>query len=196
MPTVQLRAGVPTPGARAMIAARPLAVCGAPEATAHLVGRLGQARVLSCRHLLQVILDKVGRLEHLLLGPSRRARHGSNVVRLSHVSRSRFNRASLYEPYEPGVPDTVFPKPRPWRSASCSSFYLLRPSWQVCTNHHPRRSTAAGMATCCDGAGAGGRKAGMLTWVPPPALGEGGLTEMLDRMYPLKVFNSLTRTKV
>ncbi|CAN0370534.1 unnamed protein product [Pylaiella littoralis] len=35
----------------------------------------------------------------------------------------------------------------------------------------------------------------MPTWVPPPALGEGGLTEMLDKMYPLKVFNSLTRTK-
>eukprot|EP00903_Cladosiphon_okamuranus_P021396 g19666.t1 len=51
------------------------------------------------------------------------------------------------------------------------------------------------MATACDGEGAGGKKVGMPTWVPPPALGEGGLTEMLDRMYPLKVFNSLTRTK-
>ena len=52
---------------------------------------------------------------------------------------------------------------------------------------------ASAMATAGEG---GSKKVGMPTWVPPPALGEGGLTEMLDRMYPLKVFNSLTRTKV
>ncbi|CAM9579252.1 unnamed protein product [Scytosiphon promiscuus] len=39
------------------------------------------------------------------------------------------------------------------------------------------------------------KKVSMPTWVPPPALGDGGLTEMMDRLYPLKVFNSLTRTK-
>ncbi|CAN0166475.1 unnamed protein product [Ectocarpus sp. 6 AP-2014] len=50
------------------------------------------------------------------------------------------------------------------------------------------------MATCGE-AGEGCKKAGMPTWVPPRPLGEGGLTEMMDRMYPLKVFNSLTRTK-
>ena len=42
----------------------------------------------------------------------------------------------------------------------------------------------------------GGGKKGMPTWRPPPALGEGGLTELWDRLYPLKVYNSLTRTKV
>lgn len=41
-----------------------------------------------------------------------------------------------------------------------------------------------------------GSKKGMPTWRPPPALGEGGLTEFWERMYPLKVYNSLTRTKV
>ncbi|CAN0110178.1 unnamed protein product [Ascophyllum nodosum] len=41
----------------------------------------------------------------------------------------------------------------------------------------------------------GGGKKGMPTWRPPPALGEGGLTELWDRLYPLKVYNSLTRTK-
>lgn len=41
-----------------------------------------------------------------------------------------------------------------------------------------------------------GSKKGMPTWRPPPALGEGGLTEFWEKMYPLKVYNSLTRTKV
>lgn len=44
--------------------------------------------------------------------------------------------------------------------------------------------------------GGGGGKKGMPTWRPPPALGEGGLTELWERLYPLKVYNSLTRTKV
>lgn len=39
-------------------------------------------------------------------------------------------------------------------------------------------------------------KRSMPTWRPPPALGEGGLGELWDRLYPLKVYNSLTRTKV
>lgn len=37
---------------------------------------------------------------------------------------------------------------------------------------------------------------GMPAWRPPAALGEGGLTELWDRLYPLKLYNSLTRTKV
>lgn len=52
------------------------------------------------------------------------------------------------------------------------------------------------MASSAAAQDAGGSKKGMPTWRPPPALGEGGLTEFWERMYPLKVFNSLTRTKV
>lgn len=83
----------------------------------------------------------------------------------------------------------------------CSSKPSPRPAADTATphvskKHHPQQPTAAVMANAGEGVGAGGKKVGMPTWVPPPALGEGGLTEMLDRMYPLKVFNSLTRTKV